>query len=125
MSDITELSLEALTERLTAGDLRAWDVTQAYLDRIRALDGSLHAFRAVAAEQALERAGELDTARRAGQPMGPLHGVPVALKDNMYARTADYRCLAHPRGVRAALQRDRGRTPRSGRRRDYRQDQSR
>ena len=86
MSDIIELSLEALTERLTAGDLRAWDVTQAYLDRIRALDGSLHAFRAVAAEQALERAGELDAARRAGQPMGPLHGVPVALKDNMCTR---------------------------------------
>jgi aspartyl-tRNA(Asn)/glutamyl-tRNA(Gln) amidotransferase subunit A len=86
MSDITELSLQPLAAHLAAGDLRAWDVTQAYLDRIRLLDGSLHAFHTVAADQALGRAGALDKMRGAGELMGPLHGVPVALKDNMCTR---------------------------------------
>ena len=86
MSDPTALTLEPLAAQLAAGDLRAWDVTHAYLDRIRSLDGSLHAFHTVAAEQALERAGALDAARAAGQVPGPLHGVPIAIKDNLCTR---------------------------------------
>jgi len=86
MIDVFESTLAALAARLTAGEIRAWDVTQMYLDRIRALDGTLHAFHTVATEQALERAGELDQARDAGKPTGPLHGVPVALKDNISTR---------------------------------------
>ena len=57
--NITGLSLTALSARLSTGELRAWDVTQAYLDRIRRHDGDLHAFQTVAADQALA-VGELD-----------------------------------------------------------------
>jgi aspartyl-tRNA(Asn)/glutamyl-tRNA(Gln) amidotransferase subunit A len=83
---ICNLTLTALAAHLQAGDLSAWDVTQAYLDRIRAHDGVLHAFHTVAAEQALERAGELDKLREGGHRAGPLHGVPIAVKDNMCTR---------------------------------------
>jgi aspartyl-tRNA(Asn)/glutamyl-tRNA(Gln) amidotransferase subunit A len=86
MSDIAALSLVDLAARLAAGDLRAFDVVQACLDRIRLHDGRLHAFHTIAAEQALERAGELDRARAASGVTGPLHGVPIALKDNMSTR---------------------------------------
>ena len=86
MSELTDLTVEALAAGLRAGDLSSWNVVQAYLDRIQQHDGKLHAFQTVAAEQALERAGALDKEREAGRTAGPLHGVPIALKDNLSTR---------------------------------------
>jgi aspartyl-tRNA(Asn)/glutamyl-tRNA(Gln) amidotransferase subunit A len=86
MSDVTELTAAALAEALRAGELRAWDVMHQHLDRIRLHDGTLHAFHTLAAEQALERARTLDSERAAGQVAGPLHGVPIAIKDNISTR---------------------------------------
>ena len=86
MTPLTEQTVTTLAAHLAAGELRAFDVVQAYLDRIRLHDGRLHAFHTIAADQALERAGALDRARDAGEVVGPLHGVPIALKDNMSTR---------------------------------------
>ena len=83
MSDATALSLVDLSRALAAGELRAFDVVQRCFDRIRQHDGPLHAFHTLAIDQALERAGALDRLREAQGPVGPLHGVPVALKDNI------------------------------------------
>jgi aspartyl-tRNA(Asn)/glutamyl-tRNA(Gln) amidotransferase subunit A len=83
MSAPIDLTMTALAARLSSGDLRAFDVTQAYLDRIQSHDGRLHAFHTIAADQALERAGQLDQQRATGEIAGPLHGVPIALKDNI------------------------------------------
>jgi aspartyl-tRNA(Asn)/glutamyl-tRNA(Gln) amidotransferase subunit A len=98
VSDVSSLSLAELAARLAAGDLAAFDVVQACLDRIRLHDGSLHAFQTIASDQALERAGELDRLRATQGPVGPLHGVPIAIKDNMSTRgietTASSRILA-------------------------------
>ena len=93
------------------------EVCQSALDRIDAADPALNAFRTVDAERALARAAALD-ARRSEDSHLPLFGVPVALKDNLCTRgLRDDRRLAHPRALRAAVRRDRRRTPRSGRRR--------
>jgi aspartyl-tRNA(Asn)/glutamyl-tRNA(Gln) amidotransferase subunit A len=82
-----DLTASELTRRIAAGELTATDATNAYLARIDAHDPSLHAFHTVAAERALERAAALDAACAAGRAiLGPLHGVPVALKDNMCTR---------------------------------------
>ena len=86
MSDVTSLSLAELARALAAGDVRAFDVTQRHLDRIKEHDGRLHAFQTLAIDQALERAGELDRIRDTEGPVGPLHGVPIALKDNLSTR---------------------------------------
>src|ERR1051325_10242433 len=59
------------------------EVCRQPLDRIRELDGRLHAFQHVDEERALARAEALD---RAEGPHGPLFGVPVALKDNLAVR---------------------------------------
>jgi len=83
MINVTGLGVAALTKHIASGDLRASDVARAFLDRIRQRDGVLHAFQTVAADHALERARFLDEARDAGKHLGPLHGVPFALKDNM------------------------------------------
>jgi aspartyl-tRNA(Asn)/glutamyl-tRNA(Gln) amidotransferase subunit A len=86
MTDPTQLTLEELARRLSTGDLLARATTQACLDRIRAHDSTLHAFHTVTAERALERADALDRDRAAGRSTGPLHGVPIALKDNLSTR---------------------------------------
>ena len=82
-----DFTASELARRIAAGELTATDATKAYLARIDAHDPSLHAFHTVAAERALARAAALDAACAAGrQVLGPLHGVPVALKDNMCTR---------------------------------------
>ncbi len=72
----------ALAARLAGGELSARAVMEAHLNRIAAADPDLCAFITVAADEALARAAELDaTLARTGQPAGPLHGLPVAVKD--------------------------------------------
>jgi aspartyl-tRNA(Asn)/glutamyl-tRNA(Gln) amidotransferase subunit A len=73
----------ALRDAIARRELSAEEACRQALDRIQALDGALHAFLHVDAGRAIDRARALD---RGGAPAGPLHGVPVALKDNIAVR---------------------------------------
>lgn len=64
------------------------EVTQACLDRIAATEDAVGAFAHLDPEYALAQARESDNWRRSGRPIGPLHGVPVAIKDII--DTADF-----------------------------------
>ena len=75
-------------ERIADGDMSAEDYIGACLERIAAVDGKVHAFVHLDPNEALRQARALDERRRNGQPIGPLHGVPVAIKDIF--DTADY-----------------------------------
>lgn len=75
--DANELSLVELAERLGRRELSAEETTRACLDRISAREEAVHAWIHLDAEAALAQARTLD----AGPPKGPLHGVPVAIKD--------------------------------------------
>jgi aspartyl-tRNA(Asn)/glutamyl-tRNA(Gln) amidotransferase subunit A len=81
-------------QAIAGGTLSAVDACRAALDRIERHEPTLHAFNLVAADRALERAAALDRAGRSG----PLHGVPIAIKDNICTRdlatTASSRILA-------------------------------
>ncbi len=81
MSELCNASLSSVCARIKSGELSAREVTRAQLERIAAHDPGLHAYVLVLGERALERAEALDEARQAGQPLGALHGVPVAVKD--------------------------------------------
>lgn len=83
MNDIIRLSASELAEKLASGDLTSVAVTQAHLDRIDAVDSSLHSFLKVDHEGALAQAQAADAARQAGTATSPLAGVPVAVKDNI------------------------------------------
>jgi aspartyl-tRNA(Asn)/glutamyl-tRNA(Gln) amidotransferase subunit A len=74
-----ELSLRELRDRLAAGEVGAEETARVFLDRIDAKDGAIGAFLAPLRDQALERARKLDRLPR--EERGPLHGVPVAIKD--------------------------------------------
>ena len=57
------------------------ELVRVYLDRIDRLDGTLRAWITVCREQALEGARRAEAAVMRGEPLGPLHGVPVGVKD--------------------------------------------
>ena len=78
---LVSLSAAALAQQMRAGTLTSVEVTRAYLDRIDAVDGVVHAYLHRNDEQALEVAREVDEARARGEELPPLAGVPVAIKD--------------------------------------------
>ncbi|MCP1504608.1 aspartyl-tRNA(Asn)/glutamyl-tRNA(Gln) amidotransferase subunit A [Curtobacterium herbarum] len=78
--DITTLSAAALADALVARDVSSVEATQAHLDRIAAVDGDVHAFLHVN-QNAIAAAKAIDSRRAAGDDLGPLAGVPIAVKD--------------------------------------------
>ncbi|MBO0837687.1 MAG: Asp-tRNA(Asn)/Glu-tRNA(Gln) amidotransferase subunit GatA, partial [Actinobacteria bacterium] len=78
---ITQWTAAQIAAAVAAGEVSAVEVTQAHLDRIVAVDPELHAFLHVAGIGALAAAEDVDRRRAAGEALGPLAGVPLALKD--------------------------------------------
>jgi amidase len=83
--DVEEKSIAQLQADLTSGAVTSEQLVQAYLDRIEAVDRSGPTLNSVIAlnPDALEQARALDAERAAGRVRGPLHGVPILLKDNI------------------------------------------
>jgi amidase len=79
--DICFLPLTELSRRLRDGTVSPVEATRAVLDRIHRVDSSLHAYITVLDERAIARATEAEREIRGGRWRGPLHGVPVAVKD--------------------------------------------
>jgi aspartyl-tRNA(Asn)/glutamyl-tRNA(Gln) amidotransferase subunit A len=73
--------LSDFARRFRSGEISSEQATRAYLSRIEVLDPRLGAFQHVAAEQALETARAIDALYSAGTDLGPLMGVPLAVKD--------------------------------------------
>ncbi|MGE0719743.1 MAG: amidase [Alphaproteobacteria bacterium] len=81
MTAIHELSLAALSALIRTRQLSPVAAVEAYLDRIATFDDGLHAFLLVTREQACADAARAETEITQGRWRGPLHGVPIALKD--------------------------------------------
>ena len=79
--ELTRMSAAGLAAVLAGGEVSALEVTDAHLARIGEVDESVHAFLHVAADGARRAARAVDERRAAGEPLGPLAGVPLALKD--------------------------------------------
>jgi len=80
-SELAFDSLAGLAARLRAGSLDPAALVEQLLDRIAGLDGSLHSFMHLTPERALAEARAASRALGAGQDLGPLHGLPFAVKD--------------------------------------------
>ncbi|MFC4021407.1 Asp-tRNA(Asn)/Glu-tRNA(Gln) amidotransferase subunit GatA [Micromonospora sp. GCM10011542] len=81
MSDLTRMTASEIAALVAGGETSAVEVTRAHLDRIAAVDDRVHAFLHVDSEGALAAARSVDERRAAGEDLGPLAGVPVAVKD--------------------------------------------
>ena len=80
------LSLREAARRLESREISSAALTEALLDRIAAVDGRLKSYATVMADQARDAAAEADREIEAGNYRGPLHGVPIAVKDLCYTR---------------------------------------
>jgi len=90
MTDVLDMTALQLREAIAAGDLSAGEATRAYLQAIERREGQVCAYNEVLADLAAQRAEELDRRRAAGEALGELGGVPLAIKDNLcttYGRT--------------------------------------
>jgi aspartyl-tRNA(Asn)/glutamyl-tRNA(Gln) amidotransferase subunit A len=83
-TDLCFTSAVELTELIRRRALSPVEITRAALDRIDRLNGRLGAYVMVHAERALGEARQAEKAVMAGRPLGPLHGVPVSIKDNQW-----------------------------------------
>ena len=79
--ELTMMTAAGLAAAMAAGEVSALEVTDAHLARIGDADDRVRAFLHVATEQARQAARAVDQRRAAGEPLGPLAGVPLALKD--------------------------------------------
>lgn len=78
--NITELTIQELSGKLASGEVSSVEITKAYLERIKTVEGDVHAFLAMN-DSALKQAEESDTRRKNGKPLSELEGVPIAIKD--------------------------------------------
>jgi len=92
MSDLIRMSAAELGRRLAAREVSAVEVARAHLDRIAAVDDRVHAFLHVDTEGAIAAAESVDAGRAAGEELGPLAGVPVAVKDVVTTRGVPTTC---------------------------------
>lgn len=85
-SDIPFLSASELSGLMAAKEVSPVEATEAYLERIESLNGTLHAYLTVTADEALEAAKRAEQEIAQGNHRGPMHGVPVAVKDQIHTK---------------------------------------
>jgi aspartyl-tRNA(Asn)/glutamyl-tRNA(Gln) amidotransferase subunit A len=81
--DLTRLSIAEAGRRIAARELSPVELTRAYLERIESVDPRVNSYITVTAEQALAQARALEAEIARGENRGPLHGIPLGLKDNI------------------------------------------
>jgi amidase len=86
LENVHYLTLEEVGRRIASRELSPIELTQRLLDRIAQVDRDLKSYATVTAEQAMATARAADQDIRAGRYRGPLHGVPVAVKDLCYTK---------------------------------------
>uniref|UniRef100_UPI001041637A Asp-tRNA(Asn)/Glu-tRNA(Gln) amidotransferase subunit GatA n=1 Tax=Candidatus Protofrankia californiensis TaxID=1839754 RepID=UPI001041637A len=92
MTDVIRFSAARTAAAIAAGELSALEATQAALDRIAKVDDRINAFLHVDVDGALAAARDVDRRRAAGEALGPLAGVPLALKDVFTAQGMPTTC---------------------------------
>ena len=81
MSELCLLSALELSNLLLKGDIKAEDLAKSYLKRIEKFDNDVKAWAFFDPNFILKKASECDNLKIIGRPLGPLHGLPIAIKD--------------------------------------------
>ncbi|MCH2266371.1 MAG: amidase [SAR324 cluster bacterium] len=78
---LNDISATQAVDKIRKGEITSEELVQDCLDKIEQIDGETEAWAYLNPDYALEQARRLDIIRQAGDPMGPLHGIPVGIKD--------------------------------------------
>ena len=89
---LNQATAHELSTRLQQGEITTRQLVEAALDRISAIDGQINAFISVDPEGALAHADDIDQRRATGASLGPLAGIPLALKDILCVRGGRTTC---------------------------------
>lgn len=82
-SDATELGISGASQLIRHGEISPTELTNSYLQRINRFDAQINSYITVMEDEALAQAQQLENELSRGQWRGPLHGIPIALKDNI------------------------------------------
>ena len=77
------MTISAWRQQLQSGEISARELVEEHLQRAAQSETSVHAFVQLTAERARADADRIDLARSAGEELGPLAGIPLAIKDNL------------------------------------------
>jgi aspartyl-tRNA(Asn)/glutamyl-tRNA(Gln) amidotransferase subunit A len=91
---ILTLTVGELLDKQARGELTAEVIAQAFLTAVQQREPLLHSFLHIDADDVLRQARAVDAKRRAGQAVGPLAGIPVAIKDNICTRGVRTTCAS-------------------------------
>jgi len=94
VSELVRKTAGQLLDLLAAGEVSAEEVVRAHLDRVEVTDGAIHALLRRLDDGALAHARDVDRRRGGGEPVGPLAGVPVVLKDNLTTKGVETTCAS-------------------------------
>lgn len=86
MTELNDLTLSQVSDMLAEREISAVELVEANLRAIEKTEPLVHAYANVLADEALAAAGEADKEMAAGNRRGPLHGVPIGVKDNIYTK---------------------------------------
>jgi aspartyl-tRNA(Asn)/glutamyl-tRNA(Gln) amidotransferase subunit A len=92
--DLTALTIDQIQDLLTSGKTTAVEVAQAHFTRIEQQDKEVRAYLSLCPERALAQARRIDQKVAAREPLGPLAGIPVAVKDVILAKGTRTTCAA-------------------------------
>ena len=81
MIEVSSLSAYELSLKLKSGEISSIDLCKSYIDRIKKFEKDVKAWQFFDEKLLLEKAEEADDYRKSGKPLGPLHGMPIAIKD--------------------------------------------
>ena len=81
MTDIFSLRVEELASKIKSAEISSVEVCEKYIERINKFERDIKAWAYFDKKVLLEKAAEADEHRKSGKPVGPLHGVPIAVKD--------------------------------------------
>lgn len=91
---VSKLTIHELHDMLVKKEISAIELTQNHLDRIHALDGQIKSYITVTEELAMEQAKAVDDKLAAGESIGMLAGIPMAVKDNMCTEGINTTCAS-------------------------------
>ena len=81
MTDIFSLKVEELAAKIKDAQISSVEICERYIERINKFEKDIKAWAHFDKKVLLEKASEADDHRKSGKPLGPLHGIPVAVKD--------------------------------------------